>query len=206
VPHTIAKTGESMTRRRLTLTGMRWWLAVPPLAAMALAGPAAGSAAAAALLPADGAPLVPNLLLNGTVNQPVSSELPGSAAGATTFTVTSPSLMPPGIVVTPGGTITGIPTADGVYGVSVTACSTSGCTPGTVTFMLAPDAAPCDNQPNMTPSPGSIGTATVTGSLQNVAAPRSGVRLPNENNRGLGNTSRNVRRCAGGRPGPDPSR
>ena len=161
VPHTIAKTGESMTRMRL-----RWWLAVPPLAAMTLAGPAAGWAAAATPLPAAvaGAPLVPNLLLNGTVNQPVSRTLPGSAAGQTTYTVTSPSLMPPGIVVTPGGGITGIPTADGVYGVSVTACSTSGCTPGTVTFTIAPDAAPCDNQPNMTPSPDSIGTATVTGS------------------------------------------
>jgi hypothetical protein len=152
-----------MTRMRLTRTGIRWWLAVPPLAVIALAGPAAGSAAAAA--PSHhGAPLVPNLLLNGTVNQPVSGTLPGSAAGGTTYTVTSPALMPPGIVVTPGGAVTGIPTADGVYGVSVTACGASGCTPGTVTFTIAPDAAPCDNQPNMTPSPGSIGTATVTGS------------------------------------------
>jgi hypothetical protein len=156
-----------MTRTaRLRLTGITTWLAVPPLVAMALAGPAVGSAAAAA--PADrGMPVVPNLVLNGTVNQPVANQLPGSANGMTTFTVTSPSLMPPGVVVTPTGAITGIPTADGIYGVAVSACSSSGCTPGTVTFTIAPDAAPCDNQPNMTPSAGpfgSIGTAAVTGS------------------------------------------
>jgi hypothetical protein len=138
---------------------------------MTLAGPAAGSALAAApaSVAGSGAPLVPNLLVNGTVNQPVSGTMPGSASGSATFTVTSPALMPPGIVVTPGGAVTGIPTADGVYGVSVTACSTSGCTPGTVTFTIAPDAAPCDNQPGMTPSAGSIGTATVTGSLKPAA-------------------------------------
>jgi hypothetical protein len=122
-----------------------------------LAGPAAGSALAAS-------PLIPNLLVNGTVNQPVSGTMPGSTDGTTTFTVTSPNLMPPGIAVTPGGAVTGIPTADGVYGVTVTACSTAGCTPGTVTFTIAPDAAPCDNQPGMASSPGSIGTATATGS------------------------------------------
>jgi hypothetical protein len=119
-------------------------LAVMGLAVMGLAGPAAGSASAA---------VVPNLLLNGTVNQPVSGKLPGSG----TFTVTSPNLVPPGIVITPAGAITGIPTADGIYGVAVSECGTSGCTPGTVTFTIAPDAAPCDNQP-------SIGSATVTAS------------------------------------------
>ena len=152
-----------MTRMRLRLTGIAPWLAVPLLAAMTLAGPAA---LAAAPVPGagSGSPLVPNLLVNGTVNQPVSGTMPGSADGTTTFTVTSPALMPPGIVLTPSGAVTGIPTADGVYGVTVSACSTSGCTPGTATFTIAPDAAPCDNQPGMTPSPGSIGTATVTGS------------------------------------------
>jgi hypothetical protein len=166
VPHTFAKSGESMTRMRLRVTGIAPWLAVLPLAAITLAGPAAGSAAAAVRVLGAGAdgPAVPNLLVNGTVNQPVSSTMPGSTGGTTTFTVTSPALMPPGIVVTPGGTVTGIPTADGIYGVAVTACSTSGCTPGTVTFTIAPDAAPCDNQPGMTASAGSIGTATVTGS------------------------------------------
>jgi large repetitive protein len=93
---------------------------------MALAGPAAGSAAAAAPAADRGMPVVPNLLLNGTVNQPVANELPGSGNGMTTFTVTSPSLMPPGVVVTPAGAITGIPTADGIYGVAVSARSSSG--------------------------------------------------------------------------------
>jgi large repetitive protein len=173
VPHTFAKTGESMTRLRLRTAGITVAarrLGVPALAAAMLAGPAAGSAAAAAPIApgfttaAAGAPAVPNLLLNGTVNQPVSGKLPGSGNGTTTFTVTTPNLMPPGITVTPGGLITGIPTADGIYGVTVSACGTSGCTPGTATFTIAPDAAPCDNQPNMTPSPGSLGIATVAGS------------------------------------------
>jgi hypothetical protein len=162
-----------MTRtERVGLTGVTRWLAVPLLAAGALAGPATGSAAAATsgsgAVSGSGAttdaPVTPNLLLSGTVNQPLSGALPGSAAGLVTFTVTSPNLMPPGVAVTPTGTVTGIPTADGIYGVSVTACSTAGCTPGTITFTIAPDAAPCDNQPNMTPSPGSLGTATVTAS------------------------------------------
>jgi hypothetical protein len=170
----IREIGGNMTRMRLRLTETTprlAWLAVPALAAIALAGPAAGSAAAAApasvaaaSAAAPAAPPVPNLLLNGTVNQPLAGELPGSGSSTATFTVTSPNLMPPGVVVTPSGTITGIPTADGVYGVAVSACGTSGCTPGTVTFMIAPDAAPCDNQPGLTPADGSLGTATVTGS------------------------------------------
>jgi hypothetical protein len=162
-----------MTRMRLRtaeITVVTRRLAVPALAALILAGPAAGSAAAAAPIApgfttaAAHAPAVPNLLVNGTVNQPVSGQLPGSGNGTTTFTVATPNLMPPGVTVTPGGTITGIPTADGVYGVTINACSTSGCTAGTATFTIAPDAAPCDNQPNMTPLPGSLGAATVTGS------------------------------------------
>jgi large repetitive protein len=153
-----------MTRAGITVVTRR--LAVPAVAALVLAWPAAGSAAAATgiTVATGGAPAVPNLLVNGTVNQPVSSRLPGSGNGTTTFTVTTPNLMPPGIVVTPAGAVTGIPTADGIYGVTVTACSAAGCTSGTATFTITPDAAPCDNQPNMTPSPGSLGTATVTGS------------------------------------------
>jgi hypothetical protein len=143
-----------MTRMRLRLAE----IAVPLLTGIALAGPGAGTAAAASV------PVVPNLLLNGTVNQPLSGTLPGSDSAGTTFTVTSPSLMPPGIDVTPAGGVTGIPTADGIYGVTVTACGPDGCTPGTITFTIAPDTAPCDNQPNITQPPGSLGTATVTGS------------------------------------------
>ena len=62
------------------------------------------------------------------------------------FTVTDAATLPPGITIGASGAITGIPAADGIYTASVTACNPAGCTPGYITFTIAPDQGPCNHQ------------------------------------------------------------
>jgi hypothetical protein len=141
----------------------------------ALAGPASGIAVAVT------GPADPSSAFSGTVNQPVTGSLPG--ASAATFSVTDATLLPPGMKITAAGTVTGIPTADGIYSVPVSACVATLCAAGTVSFTIAPDTAPCDNAPPLTgalpvvPAPavpvtppgvsaaGPGGQATVTGGV-----------------------------------------
>jgi hypothetical protein len=46
------------------------------------------------------------------------------------------------------------------------ACDPLGCTPGDVTFTIAPDQAPCDNQPSK--GAGNPGSATVALAVANI--------------------------------------
>jgi hypothetical protein len=114
-----------------------------------------------------GPPADPSMVFTGTANQPLGGRLPGnSAALPVSFTVTNAGLLPPGVTIDRADLVTGIPTADGVYGVTVTACDPLGCTPGDVTFTIAPDQAPCDNQPSK--GAGNPGSATVALAVANI--------------------------------------
>ena len=161
-----------MTRSRTASTP---WLLIPGLAiaaAAGVAGPAAPASAAVTSGPSfidtdlAGPPAAPSMVFTGAVSQPLSGTLPGSAAGPgasgipVTFSVSNANMLPPGVAVDPSGVVTGIPTADGVYGVGVSACDTEGCTPGVVTFTIAPDQAPCDNQ-KAAGLGGTLGSATL---------------------------------------------
>jgi hypothetical protein len=170
MPYTFAKSGESMTRSH---TAIAPWLLIPGLAFAVIAGAApaeastgpartaqAGTAQAGGMIDTNlsGPPADPSMVFTGTVNQPLAGSLPGSSAAiGVSFTVTNANALPPGLRIGSTGTVTGIPAADGVYTAGVTACDTLGCTPGSVTFTIAPDQAPCDNQPGLP----STGSATV---------------------------------------------
>jgi Putative Ig domain len=154
-----------------------WWLLVPGLALgfafVAFTGPAADAATGPDVIGTNlrsGPPTAPSAVFTGAASQSLSGSLPGSdgASGeAETFTVPDPGMLPPGVAIDPAGLVHGIPAADGVYGVSVSACDTQGCTPGVVTFMIAPDPAPCGNQP-LVSGLGSLGSAAVAVALQNI--------------------------------------
>jgi hypothetical protein len=115
------------------------WFLGAGISLAALAGPASGQAAAAT------GPADPSAVFGGTVNQPITGSLPGATAA--TFSITDPTLLPPGMSITATGTVTGIPAADGIYSVPVSACVATLCAAGTVSFTIAPDTAPCDNAP-----------------------------------------------------------
>ena len=187
---------ESMTRSRI---GFAPWLIVLGVALAVIVGPAVSPAAAAispaatipaptspaavglAALPAStidtnlaGPPADPSMVFTGTAHQPLAGSLPGSSAPIpASFAVTDPNMLPPGVFINPAGTVTGIPTADGIYAVGITACDTLACTPGSVTFAIAPDQAPSDQQSDKQPGssksawPG-IGSATVALALQTI--------------------------------------
>lgn len=161
-----------MTRSRTALR----WLLVPGLALgvalLASAGPVANAAPRPSFIYTNlaGPPPAPSTVFTGAVSQPLSGSLPGSggsAGPAETFTVSNPNMLPPGVAIDAGGVVNGIPTADGIYGASVTACGTQGCTPGVVTFTIAPDQAPCDNQ-SVVFGLGSLGSAALAVALQNI--------------------------------------
>jgi hypothetical protein len=179
MPYTFAKSGESMTRSH---TAIAPWLLIPGLAFAVIAGAAPAEASTApgrtAVLSTatsgggmidtnlSGPPADPSMVFTGTVNQPLAGSLPGSSAAiGVSFTVTNATMLPPGLRIGSSGTVTGIPTADGIYTAGVTACDTLGCTPGSVTFTIAPDQAPCDNQPGL-PSTGSAAVALSLGAIR----------------------------------------
>ncbi len=117
---------------------------------LAIAWMTLGAVAATPAIAAEpaGPPRNPSLMLNGTALQPLSSLLPGGASrdvavSPVRFTVANAATLPPGITISASGAITGVPAADGTYTASVTACTSQGCTPGYVTFTIAPDQAPC---------------------------------------------------------------
>jgi hypothetical protein len=177
MPYTLAKSGESMTSTRI---GIAPWLMASGLAFGAFAGTAPPAGAATSTGPAAtaaigttidtnlaGPPAGPSMVFTGTANQPLGGTLPGSSAAIpVSFTVTNAGLLPPGVAINAAGTVTGIPTADGVYAATVTACDALGCTPGTVTFAIAPDQAPCDNQPPA--GPVSLGSAAIALAVANL--------------------------------------
>jgi large repetitive protein len=143
-------------------------LTVPLLALAAIAGPAvspaaASTGAAATAASLDTPPLAPNAMFAGTASEPLSGVLPGSSAAIPeVFTVLNSGTLPPGVIVTTTGAVTGIPTADGIYTATVTACDSDGCTHGLVTFNIAPNLAPCDHLPTTAFPPAPVGTAEVT--------------------------------------------
>jgi hypothetical protein len=96
-------------------------------------------------------PADPTMTLDGSANAPVSGTLPGSAAAApSTFTVTDPTQLPPGVSIDASGNLMGIPAAAGTYPIPVKACNATGCTTGTVTLTIGPDQTPCDQNPAST--------------------------------------------------------
>jgi hypothetical protein len=93
-------------------------------------------------------PADPSMTMSGSVNAPVSGTLPGSAAAApSTFTVTDPTTLPPGVSIDSGGNLMGIPSAAGTYAIPVKACNATGCTTGTTTLTIGPDQSPCAQKP-----------------------------------------------------------
>lgn len=93
-------------------------------------------------------PADPTMTLNGSANAPVSGSLPGnSAAAPSTFTVTDPSKLPPGVSIDGNGNLMGIPTTAGNYSIPVKACNATGCTTGTVKLTIGPDQTPCAQNP-----------------------------------------------------------
>jgi hypothetical protein len=93
-------------------------------------------------------PADPTLTLSGSANAPISGTLPGSAAAApSTFTVTDPSQLPPGVSIDPSGNLMGIPTAAGNYTIPVKACNATGCSTGSVALSIGPDQSPCAQKP-----------------------------------------------------------
>jgi hypothetical protein len=96
-------------------------------------------------------PADPTMTLSGSASAPISGTLPGSAAAApSTFTVTSPSQLPPGVSIDPSGNLMGIPSTAGTYPIPVKACNATGCTTGTVTITVGPDQSPCAQKPAST--------------------------------------------------------
>ena len=96
-------------------------------------------------------PADPTITLNGSANAPLSGMLPGAAAAApSTFTVTDPSQLPPGVSIDQNGNLMGIPAGAGNYPIPVKACNATGCTTGTVTLTIGPDQTPCADNPAST--------------------------------------------------------
>jgi hypothetical protein len=96
-------------------------------------------------------PADPTMSLNGSVNAPISGTLPGSQAAApSTFTVTNPAQLPPGVSIDASGNLMGIPASAGNYPIPVKACNATGCTTGTVTLAIGPDQSPCDQDETAT--------------------------------------------------------
>jgi hypothetical protein len=130
--------GNAMTRR----IGITPWLMASGLALAAIAGLAVSPAMAGtgpSVIDTDlaGPPADPSMVFTGSAGQPLAGSLPGSSVPVpVSYTVTNARMLPPGIVIGPGGAVTGVPATDGVYGAGVTACNVIGCTPGTVTFAV----------------------------------------------------------------------
>jgi hypothetical protein len=96
------------------------------------------------------APADPTMTLPASANAPVSATLPGSAAASpSTFTVTDPGKLPPGVSIDASGNLMGIPSAAGTYTVPVKACNAAGCATGTgtVSLTIGPNQSPCDSKP-----------------------------------------------------------
>jgi hypothetical protein len=111
-------------------------------------GTGASSGAGAGMAAPKPASADPTIKLSGSVNGPVNDSLPGSAAAApSTFTVTDPSKLPPGVSIDSSGNVMGIPTTAGDYAIAVKACNATGCTTGTVSLTIGPDQTPCDQKP-----------------------------------------------------------
>jgi hypothetical protein len=93
-------------------------------------------------------PADPSMTMSGSVSAPISGTLPGSAAAApSTFTVTDPTQLPPGVSIDSGGNLMGIPSKAGTYAIPVKACNATGCTAGTTTLTIGPDQSPCAQNP-----------------------------------------------------------
>jgi hypothetical protein len=93
-------------------------------------------------------PADPAMSLPGSVGAPLNWPLPGSAGAApSTFTVTDPTKLPPGVSIDASGNLMGIPSTAGTYAIPVKACNSVGCTTGTVTLAIGPDQSPCSQNP-----------------------------------------------------------
>lgn len=93
-------------------------------------------------------PADPAMSLPGSVGAPLNWTLPGSTGAApSTFTVTDPTKLPPGVSIDAGGNLMGIPSSAGTYAIPVKACNSAGCTTGTVTLAIGPDQSPCSQNP-----------------------------------------------------------
>jgi hypothetical protein len=146
VRHAIREWSLNWGNAMTSLIGIAPGLMASGLALAAIAGPAVPSAMAGtgpSVIGTDlaGPPADPSMVFTGPASQPLAGSLPGSSAPIpVSYTVTNARMLPPGIAIGTAGAVTGIPAADGIYGVSVTACNMFGCTPGTVTFAVGPAA------------------------------------------------------------------